>query len=116
MTEREIERAAQQARHIIHDNDVEGLKHLLARYPPLLSWTSDESPGGLLQMATDAYGDAGDEQRERWFTRASAAEVLIDAGASIAPAVTRGILDSRARGLLQLFDRKGLLPRTLPFL
>ena len=27
-----------------------------------------------------------------------------------------GILESRARGLLQLFQRKGLLPRTLKFL
>ena len=32
------------------------------------------------------------------------------------PAVCDGILNSRARGLLQLFQRKGLLPRTLKFL
>ena len=32
------------------------------------------------------------------------------------PSVCEGLLDSRARGLLQLFQRKGLLPRTLKFL
>ena len=32
------------------------------------------------------------------------------------PSVFEGLLESRARGLLQLFQRKGLLPRTLKFL
>ena len=32
------------------------------------------------------------------------------------PSVCEGLLESRARGLLQLFQRKGLLPRTLKFL
>ena len=32
------------------------------------------------------------------------------------PSVCEGLLQSRARGLLQLFRRKGLLPRTLKFL
>ena len=67
-------------------------------------------------MATGAYGDAGDPQREHWFTRVACAELLVDAGAAVAPSVCAGILDSRARGLLQLFHRKGVLPRTLPFL
>ena len=31
------------------------------------------------------------------------------------PSVCEGLLESRARGLLQLFQRKGLLPRTLKF-
>jgi hypothetical protein len=65
-------------------------------------------------MATGAYGDAGDPQREEWFTRACA-ELLIDAGAVVAPSVCETILQSRARGLLDLFQRKGLLPRTLKF-
>ena len=32
------------------------------------------------------------------------------------PVVCEGILESRARGLLELFQRKGVLPRTLEFL
>jgi len=67
-------------------------------------------------MATGAYGDAGDPQREQWFTRGACAELLVDAGAVVTASVRDGILDSRARGLLQLFHSKGLLPRTLPFL
>ena len=71
--------------------------------------------GGLLGIATGAYADAGDAQREQWFTRGACAELLIDAGAVVMPSVCEGLLESRARGLLQLFQRKGLLPRTLKF-
>ena len=111
-----LEWAAAQARRIIHDNDVEGLKQLLADYPALLAWHGDADNSGLLGMATGAYGDAGDAERERWFTRAACAELLIDAGAVVTPSVLDGILQSRAKGLLQLFERNGLLPRTLTFL
>jgi hypothetical protein len=116
-----LEWAAAQARRVIHDNDVERLKQLLAEYPALLSWQgNDKSPltwpdGSLLGMATGAYGDAGDSERERWFTRAACAELLIDAGAVVTPSVCEGLLESRARGLLELFQRKRLLPRTLKF-
>lgn len=92
------------------------MKQLLAEYPALLSWNEDEEDGSLLGMATGACADAGDEQREQWFTRAACAEVLIGAGAVVMPAVCEGILRSRARGLLALFHRKGLLPRTLNLL
>ena len=34
-----LEWAAAQARHIIHNNDVEGLKQLLVEYPALLAWS-----------------------------------------------------------------------------
>src|SRR4030095_9535304 len=111
-----LERAAAQARRIIHENDVERLKQLLADYPALLSWPGGDDNSGLLGIATGAYGDAGDPERERWFTRAASAELLIDAGAVVAPAVCEGLLASRARGLLQLFQRKGLLARRLKFL
>src|SRR5919106_5140652 len=107
--------AVKQARRIIHDNGVERLKQLLAEHPALLSWQCDDDHGGLLGFAPGAYGDAGDPERERWFTRAACAELLIDAGAVVTPYVLNGLLDSRARGLLELFQRKGLLPRTLKF-
>ena len=110
-----LEWAAQQARRVIHDNDVEGLKQLLTEYPALLSWRSERRAGGLLGMATGAYGDSFDPNRERAFTRAACAELLIDAGAVVTPSVCEGIIESRARGLLQLFERKGLLPHTLKF-
>jgi hypothetical protein len=107
--------AIARARHAIHNNDVESLKSLLAEYPGLLSWTGDANGGGLLGLATDAYGDAFGPEREGWFTRKACAEVLIEAGAVVMPPVVNGLLDSRAVGLLQLFDQKGLLPRTLAF-
>ena len=110
-----LEWAAAQARRIIHDNDVERLKQLLAEYPALLSWQGGDDDGGLLGMATGAYGDAGDAQREQWFTRGACAELLIDAGAVVMPSVCEGLLRSRARGLLELFQRKGLLPGKLKF-
>jgi hypothetical protein len=110
-----VEWAARQAERVIHDSDTEGLKKLLAEYPALLSWQADDEGGGLLGMATSAFGDAGDQPREQWFTRGACAEVLIDAGAVVKPDVCEGLLRSRAKGLLQLFHRKGLLPRTLKF-
>src|SRR5574342_128561 len=108
-----LEWAVMQARRIIHDNDVEHLKQLLADYPALLSWQGEE--GGLLGMATGSYGDSFDPFREQHFTRAACAELLIDAGAVVVPSVCDGLIESRARGLLRLFQRKNLLPRTLKF-
>jgi hypothetical protein len=110
-----LEWAVAEAHRLIHDNDTDRLKQLLADYPALLPWRADKEGRGLLGMATEAYGDAGDPQREEWFTRGACAELLIDAGAVVAPSVCDGILQSRARGLLELFQRKGLLPRTLTF-
>ncbi len=50
----------------------------MAEYPSLKSWqhrkTNDNDNDSLLGMATGAYGDAGDTERERWFTRAACAE------------------------------------------
>jgi len=112
-----LEWAVARARQVIHDNDVERLTQLLAEYPALLSWQGNDwdSKGGLLGIATGAYGDAGDPEREKWFTRAACAELLIDAGAVVMPSVCEGLIQARARGLLQLFKRKDLLPHTLKF-
>jgi hypothetical protein len=107
--------AAAQARRVIHDNDVERLKQLLTEYPALLTWRADSEDGGLLGMATDAYGDSFDPERERTFTRRECAELLLDAGAIVMPSVCEGLLESRTRGLLELFRRRDLLPHTLKF-
>src|SRR5688572_27707966 len=37
-----LEWAVSQANRRIHDNDIEGLRQLLAEYPALLSWRTDE--------------------------------------------------------------------------
>ena len=110
-----LEWAATQARRLIHDDDVDQLKRLLADHPALLSWQGEEGDGGLLGMATASYGDSFDPFRERHFTRAACAELLIDAGAVVAPAVCDGLIESRATGLLRLLQRKNLLPHTLRF-
>ena len=110
-----LEWAVSLARRRIHDNDVEGLRQLLAEYPGLLSWRADENDGGLLGMATDSFGDSFDPSREQQYTRAACAEVLIDAGAVVAPSVCDGLIASRAKGLLDLFHRRGLLPPSLKF-
>src|SRR6516165_10155917 len=107
--------AANQARRRIHDNDVNGLRQLLSEYPALLSWKTDEDDGGLLGMATGSYGDSGDEFREQHFTRLACAELLLDAGAVVAPSVCDGLIRSRAKKLIDLFHRRGLFPRTLKF-
>ena len=111
----DLERAAAHAQRVIHNNDVERLKQLLAEYPALLSWHDVGAERGLLGIATGSYGDSFNSISEQHFTRADCAELLIDAGAVVIPSVCEEILSSRARGLLQLFQRKGLLPRTLKF-
>lgn len=75
----------------------------------------DENDGGLLGMATGSFGDSGDSFREEHFTRKACAELLLDAGAFVAPSVCARLIRSRARGLIDLFHRRGLFPRTLKF-
>jgi hypothetical protein len=112
---RGLDWAVSEARRRIHENDIEGLQQLLAEYPALLSWRSDKYDGGLLGMATGSFGDSFDPFSEERFTRAACAEFLIDAGAVVEPLVCDGLIKSRARGLLDLFHRRGLLPRSLKF-
>src|SRR6266487_5652673 len=111
---RGLEWAVSEARRIIHDNDIEGLRQLLAEYPALLSWRGaswnspeadgrDENDRGLLGMATGSFGDSGDPFREKHFTRLKCAELLLDAGVVVAPAVCDGLIRSRAKGLIDLF-------------
>jgi hypothetical protein len=113
---RGLEWAVSEARRIIHDNDVEGLRQLLAEYPALLSWRADENDGGLLAMATGSYGDSFDPVGEEHFTRKACAELLLDASAVVAPSVCDNLIKSRAKMLIDLFHRRGLFPRSLKFL
>jgi hypothetical protein len=112
---RGLEWAVSEARRRIHDNDVEGLRQLLSEYPALLSWKADQNDSGLLGMATGSYGDSGTPFSEEHFTRLACAELLLDTGAFIAPPVCDGLIRSRARKLIDLFQRRGLFPRSLKF-
>ena len=67
-------------------------------------------------MATGSFGDCGDPLREERFTRKACAEFLLDAGAVVAPRVCDDLIRSRARGLIDLFHGRGLLPQSLKFL
>lgn len=113
---RGLEWAVSEARRRIHNNDVEALRQLVAEYPALLLWRADENAGGVLGMAASSFGDCGDAFREEHFTRKACAELLLDAGAYVSPRVCDSLIRSRARGLIELFHRRGLLPRTLKFL
>ena len=111
-----LEWAATQARRAIHDNDVESLTKLIDEFPALLAWRGENAEGGVLGFATGSYGDSFDPERERNYTRFDCAELLIDRGAIVTPSVLDGLIESRPRRLLRLFQRKGLLPQTLEFL
>ena len=104
--------AAAEAERAIHGNNVERLSLLIQQYPALLSWRGD-SGESLLGFATGSFGDSGDPYREQMFTRLQCAEFLLDSGAIVNPAIWEGAIRARARGVLQLLSRKGILPRSL---
>ena len=107
-----LEWAAAEAERAIHDHSVERLAQLLREYPALLSWRGD-SGDSLLGFATGSFGDSGDPYREKMFTRIECAEFLLDAGAIAEPEIWEGAIRARAKGVLQLLSRKGVLPRNL---
>ena len=107
-----LEWAVAEAERVIHDNNVERLAQLIREYPALLSWR-DDSGESLLGFATGSFGDSGDDFRERMFTRIECAEFLLDAGANPDPEIWEGAIRARAKGVLQLLSRKGVLPRNL---
>ncbi|MGC4050316.1 MAG: ankyrin repeat domain-containing protein [Paludibaculum sp.] len=110
-----LEAAAAEARRHIHNNDLEALRQLLRDHPALLSWTTEEDDGGLLGMATGSYGDSLDPVSEEHFTRFACAELLLEAGAVVAPPVCDGLISARAMKLIDLFRRRDLFPKTLKF-
>jgi hypothetical protein len=107
-----LEWAAAEAERAIHDNSVERLTQLIQEYPALLPWRGD-SGESLLGFATESFGDSGDAFREQMFTRIECAEFLLDAGAVANPAIWEDAIRARAKGVLQLLSRKGVLPRNL---
>jgi hypothetical protein len=107
-----LEWAVAEAERVIHENGVERLAHLVREYPALLSWRGDFGES-LLGFATGSFGDSGDPSREKAFTRLECAEFLLDAGAIANPAIWEDAIRARAKGVLQLLSRKGVLPRNL---
>jgi hypothetical protein len=110
-----LEWAVAEAERTIHDNNVERLRRLVQEYPALLSWRGDAGES-ILGHATSSFGDSGEPSREEAFTRIECAEFLLEAGAAVEPGIWQGAISSRARGVLQLLSRKGVLPRTLDVL
>ncbi len=110
-----LEWAAAEAERAIHDNQVERLRQLAQEYPALLSWR-DNSGESLLGFATGSFGDSGDPYREKMFTRLDCATFLLDAGSTVEPAIWERAISARAKAVLQLLLRKGILPRTLDVL
>ena len=108
----ELEWAASQARVAIHNEDADRLRSLLAEYPALVSWR-DESDQTLLDSTTSYAMDCSDSERERTYTRPAAAEMLIDAGATVQRHTWENVINSGASGMLHLLARKNVLPPTL---
>ena len=78
-----LEWAVSQARRIIHDNDIEGLRQLLAEYPALLSWRAVRTTAGCSEWLRVPSATASTRPAKEHFTRAACAELLIDAGAVV---------------------------------
>jgi hypothetical protein len=107
-----LEWAAAQAKVAIHDQDNERLRALLVEYPALVSWR-DETDQTLLDSTTSYAMDCSDPERERTYTRPVAAEMLIDAGATVDRKTWENVIKPGASGMLHLLARKNALPRTL---
>lgn len=110
-----LELAAAQAKVAIHNQDHERLRTLLAEYPAMVSWR-DESDQTLLDVTTSYAMDCSDPERERTYTRPVAAEMLIDAGATVDRKTWEHVIRTGATGMLHLLARKNALPPTLPVL
>lgn len=112
---RMLEWAAAQGKVAIYNQDHERLRSLLAEYPALVSWRS-ESGQTLLADTTSYAIDSSEPERERIYNRPVAAEILIDAGATVDRSTWEHVIRTGAAGMLHLLARKNALPRTLPVL
>jgi ankyrin repeat protein len=109
---RGLDTAAAQAKVAIHDRDDDRLRALLVEHPALATWR-DENDQALLDFTTSYAMDCSDPEREWTYTRPAAAELLIDAGAKVDRNTLENVIKPGASGMLQLFARKNVLPRTL---
>src|SRR5262249_24501526 len=100
---RALEWAASQARVVIHNQDHDRLRTLLAEYPALVSWR-DERGETLLSSTTPYALDCSDPERERIYTRPVAAEILIDAGITVERSTWEYLIHTGASGMLQLLS------------
>jgi hypothetical protein len=114
-TEHGLTGAMEEGRRAINDRNLERLKQQVEEYPELLSY-QDEQGKSLLSAATESFSDSFNPESERTFTRPECAEFLLDQGAAMYPRIWEDIITARARGLLERFWGRGLLPRTLPIL
>ena len=110
-----LEWAASQAQVAIHNEDNERLRTLLSEYPALVSWRG-EGDQTLLDFTTSYAMDCSDPERERTYYRPVAAEMLIDANATVERKTWTHVIRTGASGMLHLLVRKNALPRTLPVL
>src|SRR2546423_6641469 len=110
-----LEWAASQAQVAIHNEDNERLRTLLSEYPALVSWRG-EGDQTLLDFTTSYAMDCSDPERERTYYRPVAAEMLIDAGATVERKTWEHVIRTGASGMLHLLVRKNALPQTLPVL
>ena len=107
-----LEWAASQAKVAIYKQDHERLRALLTEYPALAAWRG-ENGQTLLDSTTSYAMDCSDPERERTYTRPVAAEMLIDAGATVDRKTWENVIKPGASGMLHLLARKKALPRTL---
>jgi hypothetical protein len=106
-----LEWAAIEAKNAIRDNNVERLEQLLKDFPALVTWK--DHVGWQLMRFTGPYRDSIDPRMEENETRPECAIALLDAGAKIDEPVWKNVIMGRARGMLELYRKRGVLPRTL---
>ena len=110
-----LDRAAADARVAIHNADHDRLRALLGEYPALVAWR--DAAGRTLLDATMSYAmDCSDPERERIYTRPVAAEMLIDAGATVERTIWEQVIKPGASAMLQLLAKKTAPPRSLDVL
>lgn len=111
--DRDVNRFAQMAVVAIDENDTGSLRNLISQCPEILDWRDTEKEGEVLLQATTSYANFPGFDEEKTWNRPECAEILLDAGALTDPRVALRLMDTGARGMLELFHRKNALPENL---